>query len=540
MRKIFSLILSVCLAVSSFSMPSSVGVSDSVPTGQYKGQGNTVEELSEQWNLMKPVLHGYPYWDTPQTTFPYSIGKLSENVLRNAINMTNFVRWQAGLLPVALDDSYNFECQTGSLVNAINKKLTHLPEQPEGMSREQYEIGAKACGSSNLAVFNGNYYDAKDDILSTAIMLYMDDSDDGNIVNVGHRRWILNPAMGKTGFGCVENYTSMKSFDTSSDATADCVMWPTAGYFPYEMLKKATSNNGTPWTVSLDSSLYGIKYADEVKITMINRTTGVETVFTNGLSGDNLDPGGDYFNISTVLMGMDYCLVFRPKSGVVQLSDEFTVTVSSLKSPSGQLRPDISYDTCIISAENPTLLKSKYTVSIETDKPYSLGNGSPVRFTVKVFGQDGEEIKMLLLKVYPPASTNTYYAAISGLSSAIGGANVSGNYRIVIPAQELKGYLYSETVVDYYLPYIDDYEEQTSTTTATTTAVTTTAAKLEMSLWGDVNCDDKFDAFDIVSIRKSIADPDGYPLSEQGKANINSDEPTLEHLFMLQNQLYSG
>ncbi len=64
---------------------------------------------------------------------------------------------------------------------------------------------------------------------------WMDDSDANNLSTLGHRRWILNPAMSMTGFGCVTGnkgtYQAMYVYDREnrdSDYTGVC--WLRAQY----------------------------------------------------------------------------------------------------------------------------------------------------------------------------------------------------------------------------------------------------------------------------------------------------------------------
>ena len=68
----------------------------------------------------------------------------------------------------------------------------------------------------------------------------------------------------------------------------------------------------------------------------------------------------------------------------------------------------------------------------------------------------------------------------------------------------------------------------TTTTTTTTAATTTTTAKAvdikeeldaKVSMWGDSNGDGSIDMADAVAIMQSLANPNKYKLSDQGKLN---------------------
>lgn len=57
--------------------------------------------------------------------------------------------------------------------------------------------------------------------------------------------------------------------------------------------------------------------------------------------------------------------------------------------------------------------------------------------------------------------------------------------------------------------------------TTTTTTTTSTVPGVQVSLWGDANCDKTVNLADAVSILQSIASPDKYALSAQGAANAD-------------------
>src|SRR5438045_1192356 len=75
-------------------------------------------------------------------------------------------------------------------------RLDHDPRNP-GLPEDQYQLARKAAGSSNLGWFGKGQSDS----LALSVDMFMDDSDETNIDRVGHRRWCLNPAMKKVGFG---------------------------------------------------------------------------------------------------------------------------------------------------------------------------------------------------------------------------------------------------------------------------------------------------------------------------------------------------
>lgn len=130
------------------------------------------------------------YTEEPLITSPYAAGKVSEKNLTDALNRLNTYRFIAGLsADVKLDDEYNKLAQAASLINRVNGGLSHSPERPEGMSDELYQLARSGAGSCNLAMMGMS------STIARSIDMYVNE---GGVL--GHRRWVLNPPMKKTGF----------------------------------------------------------------------------------------------------------------------------------------------------------------------------------------------------------------------------------------------------------------------------------------------------------------------------------------------------
>jgi len=130
---------------------------------------------------------------------PYVTGLLTEESKQNALNMVNQIRYIAGLnANVVLSPDHEEMLAAAAMVNSLNGYLSHYPSRPSVLSDSRYddiyELGRQGASISNMAQ---TYYS---DSWSDIILLYMHDSDWSNIDSVGHRRWILNPPMGKTMF----------------------------------------------------------------------------------------------------------------------------------------------------------------------------------------------------------------------------------------------------------------------------------------------------------------------------------------------------
>ncbi len=239
------------------------------------------------------------YAEEPGVTVPYSAGRLSDETLQSAVAMLNQVRYIAGLsYDVQLDGSYSEKCQAASIVNYVNRKIDHNPQKPADMEDILYQQGYQGAGSSNLGMNYGN--------LNEAILEgWMDDGDTSNISKVGHRRWILNPLMGKTGFGFVEGKGSntsvsqcaMYALDKSNSSARNVfgIAWP-AQNMPLEYFEQRS-----PWSVSLGESVD----ASEIQVRLTRKKNGKVWNFPS-----DSDEGQFYVNNESY--GERGCIIFKP------------------------------------------------------------------------------------------------------------------------------------------------------------------------------------------------------------------------------------
>ncbi|NHM16141.1 hypothetical protein GMI69_05630 [Eggerthellaceae bacterium zg-887] len=257
----------------------------------------------------------------PQAQVPYATGALTAQTLDQAVQMLNLYRYAAGLdANVALDDDYVLQCQTGSLIMAANQAMDHHPYRPSGMDQALYEIGYDGCSSSNIAYGYST--------LQGAIRYgWMHDGNASNIAALGHRRWILNPTMGKTGFGAAltaegasywrTTYSAMYSFDRSNSwATQSMVAWP-AQNTPVELV-----SDSLPWSVSFESSV-----PSTARVQVTSQSTGqVWNFSSSGSDGE--------FYLSNAGYGDLYgCVIFRPEGISMQPGDCYTVSVTGVPTP---------------------------------------------------------------------------------------------------------------------------------------------------------------------------------------------------------------
>lgn len=248
------------------------------------------------------------YAVTPSVKTPYAMGKLSDTTQKKALALLNQIRYVAGLPEVKLDtDTTTVErIQAAALVNALIPGLSHTPANTMGMADALFQKGYQGSGQSNLAK---GYSTLNDAILSG----WMDDGDSYNIDRVGHRRWILNPSMGKTVFGAVGNTYSMYSFDRSGTSTATGVAWP-AHQMPLEFF-----GDDIPWSYSLGSTVDISKVA--VKLTCKN--TGKVWNFSQTKADGQ-------FYVNNDAYGQSGCIIFLPEAAHYSVGDVYQVQITGL------------------------------------------------------------------------------------------------------------------------------------------------------------------------------------------------------------------
>lgn len=129
---------------------------------------------------------------------------------------------------LVLVPEWNLRCDAAAETCRRLGRLDHRPERPDGMDAARYALGLDGASHSNLAISGS---------LARSVDQYMDDSDPSNIDRLGHRRWCLNPAMRRTGFGSDQRYHAMWSMDASGSAPKGlaAVYYPPRGYVPVDL-----------------------------------------------------------------------------------------------------------------------------------------------------------------------------------------------------------------------------------------------------------------------------------------------------------------
>lgn len=267
----------------------------------------------------------------PVTTSPYGAGRLSDAAMNSAFEMVKQIRYIAGLSDdIVLDEEMTNKAQAGMLVNYVNGALSHYPAQPADMDKELYELGLSGTSASNIAWASWQ----NRAINETMVFGWMNDGDNSNIDRLGHRRWILNPSMKKTGFGAVSGsrgtYSAIYALDRSNaSANQQGIMWP-AQNMPVEYF-----GVGFPWSFSSGDN------ENINNVTVVLTRLNDNKIWNFSASGSN-----GYFNVNNDGYGIPGCVIFRPNDiKSYNESDSFRVDIKGLKAG------DVSYTVKFFSLD---------------------------------------------------------------------------------------------------------------------------------------------------------------------------------------------
>ncbi|OHD17218.1 MAG: hypothetical protein A2086_04675 [Spirochaetes bacterium GWD1_27_9] len=285
-----------------------------------------IEDIRTKWLQLKPKFSGNYYEVNPSTynqstaklVAPYSAGQLKAGFLEDALNMTNFVRFLAKLpYDVVLDSTLVTKAQHGAVLLCASS-FSHTPTKPADMDDTFYQLGYSSTSSSNI----GWGYST---LTSSIKDGYMSDGDSSNIDRVGHRRWILNPKLLKTGFGYAYSLMTMQVFDQSRTQTFDYdyISWPSSSEFPIDFFK-----NGDPWSVTLNPAKY--TQPSKTLVTVILKSVTQQWTFNQ----NDTNKSGKYFNVETSGYGVNNCIIFRP-DGITLYTGSYTVEIIGIKDKSG-------------------------------------------------------------------------------------------------------------------------------------------------------------------------------------------------------------
>lgn len=286
------------------------------------------EEIVQLLNQASSTLPNPVLTEEPSIHAPYATGAVDHQALEAAAQRLNVLRRLAGVPQVQLDDSLSENAQYGAVLLAHLGSLNHTPAKPADMDNSFYQKAYKATSTSNIA--------AGMDLLESVDM-FMQDSDARNVERVGHRRWQLNPELGRVGFGYAQNpdsiyrdFVTEKVTDTSgSGCDYDFICWPASGNFP-NYLDSFDAN--TAWSVVLNPDDYQVPTQSGLVVTLVRQSDG-KTWTLDGKASYTPAASGRYLNVET--SGVGNCIIFRP-DGVTKYEGVYQVTIDGLKDRSGK------------------------------------------------------------------------------------------------------------------------------------------------------------------------------------------------------------
>jgi uncharacterized protein YkwD len=336
-----SLSNSVTSAVSSINSSSTPDSNADISSNEPESQ--QIAEIKAKWQQYKPKMVTKIFIETPSVIKPYRAGTLTPEFLTNGLNAFKFARYLAGLSEnIIMTEELNDLGQHGAVVLAKIGHLTHTPSKPGDMDQVFYKRGYESTSTANI-----HWSSAGHGSLQEAVKGFCDDSDESNIDRLGHRRWMLNPKLGKTGFGYATSgagsFVPIQVFDQSNTEKIDMdyVLWPNKGYFPGSFFGTAQA-----WSVSLNPDSYNLsRCKPTVKLICVSNRK--EWVFT----ASDKNKKGKYFNIEKTNFGFPYCIIFRP-DGITSFlfNKKFKVEIGGLVDKSGktqQLEYEVEFFTLL-------------------------------------------------------------------------------------------------------------------------------------------------------------------------------------------------
>ena len=340
----FRRMTAVFLLFSLFSLPALAAHKESQPVEEVPipaaVQIDTRQQaIADYWSTLTPEAIA-PYLTPPSVLSPYLIGELHPAYTDTGLRYLNFVRWLCGLQQVILSDHLCVQAQYGAVLLAANDILSHTPEKPADMEASFYRMGANAAASSNLSMRYGFETAA---LLQSALQGHMDEDSPLNRLDLGHRRWLLDPRLGKVGFGLASSAAEKQYIvvpvtdDSGTGPIPEVLLWPNAGQFPNNVFRP-----GTPWSVHLDEHTFAPPVEAQLQVTVTRHRDG-RVFVPSPLDGQaQLNADGSYLLVSTKEYGSGWCVSFslgKTALGESTYQGDYTVRITGLYTKRGQAAP---------------------------------------------------------------------------------------------------------------------------------------------------------------------------------------------------------
>jgi hypothetical protein len=226
-------------------------------------------EIRQAWAALYPKNAQKPkFLEEPSAAAPYKPGKVAPESLEEALKFAKLYRYLSGVpwQQLALDPADCEKSQYGAVLLQKLGKLTHTPEKPDDMDDAFFKLAYAGCNQSNLHQGQAN--------IAAGLRGFMDDSDDSNIAQIGHRRWVLKPGLRKVGFGFAGGFSSMHVLDGSGTVPEfNYAAFPGEGYYPRQLVEAHYA-----WSLHLASQKVKVAPLADLKVTI----TGLDEHYQPG------------------------------------------------------------------------------------------------------------------------------------------------------------------------------------------------------------------------------------------------------------------
>ena len=239
-------------------------------------------EIVKRFILSQPSNYsGTLFLSNSSEKKPYKESKLTEAAQTNAMNVSNYYRWLAGLTTFEKSSSSVWTKAAKGAVLLAASSFDHEPGKPANMTDAFYKDAYEGTSNSSIAY---NYYNNQYKFIGTIRQLM----DDLGYSMPGHRNNFLTRNGTKIAYGISSNYvcqTVEYKNDPNPQGTAAvnnneaAYSWPPAGYCPAEEINKSAY-----WSVNLNTDKINLSNV-ALKVTIEDTATGKKWVRQTAADG---------------------------------------------------------------------------------------------------------------------------------------------------------------------------------------------------------------------------------------------------------------